>query len=467
MTRPSRLLVLLTLHSAVAVGAGYAQSPVDTAAIDSLIRATVEKHQLVGLSVGVAQGDRIVFTRGYGLRSLERRDSVTPATLFAIGSVTKQFTCASVLLLAEDGRLSLQDRVAKYLPRLTRAGDITLLDLGQHVAGYRDYYPLDFVDREMQRPVTADDVIAEYATRPLDFEPGTRWSYSNTSFVILGKVVAMVAGEPFARVLETRIFGPLDMRHTRYEPPGVDSSMARGYTSFALGPAMPAAPEGRGWLGAAGGIWSTPADLLAWDLALVGGKVLSPESYRTMTTPRRLADGRTTGYGCGEGVSDRGDAVVLSHSGGVSGFVAWNAIVPASRSAVVLLANSDAVYHALDRLGKTIVGTLIPPGGTPSVSAAVPADAARTFLQGLQAGSVDRSTLGADFDAFLTPDMLRRAQRSLGGLGPIGNVQVTGTYERGGMEVAVLRFPVGAESARGLMYRTPDGRIQELLIFRD
>lgn len=463
----SGLLVLLTLGLPFAARPAFGQSPVDTLAIDSLVRAAVGKHQLVGLSVGVAQDDRIVFTRGYGLRSLEQRDSVTPATLFAIGSVTKQFTCASVLLLAEDGRLSLQDRVAKYLPRLTRAGDITLLDLGQHVAGYRDYYPLDFVDREMQRPVTADDVIAEYATRPLDFEPGTRWSYSNTNFFVLGRVIEMVAGEPLGRVLEQRIFGPLGMRHTRYDPPGADSSMARGYTSFALGPAMPAAPEGSGWLGAAGGLWSTPADLLAWDLALVGGKVLSPESYRAMTTPRRLADGRTTGYGCGQGVNDRGDAVVLSHSGGVSGFVAWNAIVPKGRSAVVLLANSDAVYNPLDRLGKSIVGMLTPSGGVPAVSGTAPVDAARTFLLGLQTGSVDRSTLGADFDAFLTPDMLRRAQRSLTGLGPIGNVWVTGMYERGGMQVAVLRVQIGPETARGLMYRTPDGRIQELLIFHD
>ena len=124
--------------------------------------------------------------------------------------------------------------------------------------------------------------------------------------------------------------------------------MAHGYTSFALGAATPAIPEAAGWAGSAGAIWSTPTDLLTWDLALVDGKVLSDESYRTLTTAHRLPDGRSTGYGCGEGVNDRGEAVVLRHGGAVSGFVAQNTVIPVTRSAVVLLANTD--FAAIDEL---------------------------------------------------------------------------------------------------------------------
>src|SRR5438067_10038619 len=137
----------------------------------------------------------------------------------------------------------------------------TLLELGQHVSGYRDYYPLDFVDREMLEPRAADSIIAEYATRPLDFEPGSRWSYSNTNFLILGRVIEKVSGESFGTFLQRRIFTPVRMTHTRYDPPAGDSTMASGYTSFALGPPMPATPEGAGWAGSAGAIWSTPTDL--------------------------------------------------------------------------------------------------------------------------------------------------------------------------------------------------------------
>src|SRR6266576_6353122 len=131
---------------------------------------------LVGVSVGVAQDGKIVFSNGYGVRSLSKRAPVALETMFAIGSVTKQFTCSALLLLAQEKKLSLGDRVSQYMPNLTRAGDITLLELGQHVSGYRDYYPLDFVDREMLEARGADSIIAEYATRPLDFEPGTRKS---------------------------------------------------------------------------------------------------------------------------------------------------------------------------------------------------------------------------------------------------------------------------------------------------
>src|SRR5581483_2620276 len=121
---------------------------------------------------------------------------VDESTLFGLGSVTKQFTAAAALLLAERGKLSVNDRVAKYYPGLTRANAITLLDLMNHVSGYTDYYPLDFVDRRMLAPIAPDDLIRDYAGARLDFEPGTRWSYSNTGFVLLGRILERASGEP-------------------------------------------------------------------------------------------------------------------------------------------------------------------------------------------------------------------------------------------------------------------------------
>jgi CubicO group peptidase (beta-lactamase class C family) len=240
--------------------------------------------------------------------------------------------------------------------------------------------------------------------------------------------------------------------------------MAAGYTSFALGAPIPATPEGAGWAGSAGAIWSTPSDLLTWDLALIDGKVLSPDAYRVLTTPRRLVDGRSTRYGCGLGIGDGGDALVLRHSGAVSGFVAQNTVIPATRSAVVLLSNSD--FAAIDALNGAIVQRLTPHVDVPAIQGLPALAAARTFLMALQRGAVDRSTLGDDFNAFLTPDLLAAAKTSLGRLGAITDLHVVGTYERGGMEVADLRFKVGSVLAQGLMYRTPDGKIQELLMGR-
>jgi D-alanyl-D-alanine carboxypeptidase len=435
--------------------------PVSVGWLDSVAgRYAADKH-LVGLSVGVAQDGKIVFAKGYGYASLADRTPVTPQTMFAIGSVTKQFTCSAVLLLAEDKKLTMQDPVSKYFPKLTRASDITLRDLGNHVSGYRDYYPLDFVDREMATPTTADDVITEYATRPLDFEPGTRWSYSNTGFLILGRVVEQVSREPFGAFLARRVFTPLGMQHTLYDPPAGTAGMATGYTTFALGAPTPVAPEGAGWDGMAGALKSTPSDLLAWDLALVGGKVLSPDSYRTLTRVRRLADGRSTGYACGDGVNERGEALVLSHGGAVSGFTAQNTVVPATRSAVVLMTNSD--FGSLGELSRAILAKLMPHVTVPAIQGPPALEAATAFLRRLEKGQVDRAMLGDDFGAYLNPGLLASARRTLAG--GIQDIQVVGTAERGGMEVAELRFKVGSRTAAALMYRTPDGKIQEFLVY--
>jgi D-alanyl-D-alanine carboxypeptidase len=411
------------------------------------------------------QNGQIVFSRGYGMRSLATHDPVTPKTMFAIGSVTKQFTCSALLMLQEQGRLSLNDPVAKYFPNLTRARDITLLDLGGHLSGYRDYYPLDYVDREMQKAQAPDSIIAEYATRPLDFEPRSRYSYSNTGFLILGRVVEKVSGEPFGQFVNERIFTPLRLTRTAFEPAwNADADMATGYTSFGLSNPIPAPPEAKGWASFAGAIWSTPNDLLRWDESLLEHTLISPASFATIATAQRLSDGRSSGYGCGEGVGDRGQAVVLRHGGAVSGFVAQNTVIPSTRSAVVLLSNSD--FSPIDALNQALVGMLIPQVDVPTVHGLTALDAAKKFLTELEQGRVDRSTLSDDFNAFLTADKVALGRQSLNALGAISQVRVTGLYERGGMEVAAVDFMVGSTPARGLMYRDPDGKVEEFLFSR-
>jgi D-alanyl-D-alanine carboxypeptidase len=458
----NRLLFLLTLAAAQRVGS---QAPIDTARVDSIIRAQIADKHIIGVSVGIMQGGQIVFSRGYGVRDLGTHDSVTRTTMFAIGSVTKQFTCTSLLMLQEQGKLSLRDPVAKYFPRLTRARDITLLDLGGHLSGYRDYYPLDYVDREMQQPATADTIINRYARRPIDFEPRSRYSYSNTGFLILGRVIERVSGKPDGTDLADRILTPLRLTRTAYEPVWSDTAnMARGYTSFALSDPIPAEPEARGWAGAAGALWSTPNDLLRWDESLLEHALISQRSFATLATAQRLSDGRSSGYGCGEGVNDRGQAVVLRHGGAVSGFVAQNTVIPSTRSAVVLLSNSD--FSPIDELNQTLIGLILPQVDVPAVRGLSAVDAATKFLTDLARGTVDRAALSDDFNAYLTDEQVALGRRALNALGPVANVAVVGLYERGGMAVAVVNFDVGSVPARGLMYRNPDGHIEEFLFSR-
>ena len=414
------------------------------------------------------QNGKVILAKGYGVRDVSSRDPVTPRTMFAIGSVTKQFTCSALMLLAEQRRLALADPVSRYFPTLTRASEITLLDLGGHLSGYRDYYPLDFVDREMQKPATADQIITQYATRPLDFAPRSRYSYSNTGFLILGRVIEKVSGESFGTFIDKRIFTPLKLTRTVYEPATTTSAadMAQGYTSYGLADVIRAEPEARGWTGSAGAIWSTPTDLMTWDLSLLDHTVITRESYAVLTTPQRLTDGRSSGYGCGESVNDRGLALVISHGGATSGFVAQNTVIPATRSAVVLLSNSD--LSPIGELNQALIAKVMPRSPDVPVIAGLPAvEAARKFLLELEKGTVDRSTLGADFSAFLTADKVAAARRALNAMGTISKLRLAGVRERGEMEVATVQFDVGSTSAVGLMYRSADGKVQEFLISRN
>ncbi len=438
--------------------------PLDVESVDSIIKRVVADKGLVGLSVGVMQDGKVVLARGYGYRSLDPKLPVTPTTMFGIGSVTKQFTCSAALLLERDGKLSMNDKVAKYVPSATRATDITLLDLGQHVSGYRDYYPLDFVVREMAKPEPTDTVIARYATRPLDFEPRSRWSYSNTNFLILGNAIEQTSGKPIATLLQERIFTPVGMTRTAFDRIPGDTNTATGYTSYALADPTPASPEAQGWIGAAGAIWSTPTDLLAWDLALIDGKVLAPPSFAKLTTPRLLTDGRETTYGCGLGIQRTGDALIYSHGGGIAGVVTQNVVIPSTRSAIVTLANAD--FAATGEILSALISKLTPHVDVPAIAGLPALEAAQQFLTSVERGTVDRATLGDDFNALLTDERLAKDRASLAARGRVANVVLTSAAERGGMEVARMQYTVGNTRAHSAMYRSPDGKIQQFLINR-
>jgi D-alanyl-D-alanine carboxypeptidase len=455
--------VLAFLLVATTASASQAQS-INPTEIDSLVSKVMAEKHLVGLSVGIMQNGQLVFAKGYGLRSKATGAPVIPETMFAIGSVSKQFTCASAFLLQQSHSLSLADRVAKYRPGLTRAKDISLLDLGQHVSGYRDYYPLDYVDRRMSRNRAADSIINEYGRQPLDFEPGSRYSYSNTGYLILGRILEQVAGMPLGQFMQQRLIGPLKLTHTKFEPARGGADMAEGYTGFSLGDPTVAVPEGSGWLGSAGGLWSTPTDLLSWDLALMDGKVLSPASWRTMTTPRRLSDGRSSGYGCGLGIRDRGPALVLAHTGAVSGYNAWNVMVPATRSGAVLLANMD--FAPMGELQGEILNMLLPAAGQVPVVAGPPVgDVVRSLIDQFRSGTVDRSHLAPEWNTYLTPERLASAKAAMSALGEPKDIILNDRWERGGLEVTDWLFKLGETPVEALLYRRVDGTVEEFLVY--
>ena len=461
----------------------------DVKAVEALIAERIQAGDIVGVSLAVAREGKIVLAGGYGRARIDDPRSVTSETMFAVGSVTKQFTAACVLLLAEDGKLAVTDKVARYYPDLTRAADITILDLLNHVSGYPDYYPLDFVDRRMAKPMAVDDVIRAYAKGALDFEPGSRYSYSNTGFLILGRIVERVSGESFGSFLSRRILKPLGMGHTLYEPDAKGPAFAVGHTTFALSPPLPAAPEGKGWIAMAGALYSTASDLVRWDLALIGREVLRPESFKLMTTRRRLSDGTLSGYACGLGVGERNGVTVLNHNGAVSGFYAYNLVVPSTASALAVLINFEAGGQA-GKINRLIVPSFFPPtppakpapavaqapapkpvgpekSGVPTIAGPAAAEAAKAQFLALQSGAIDRTELGEEFNWFLTAEKIKGASARLKPYGAPTAVTVSSTGERGGMEVSTAELKFASGTLQTLMYRTPDGRVQQFFVSKN
>ena len=279
---PATFLLLLIPSSIWADTAPTPPKTFDLKEIDAYLTKQVANGH-VGLSVAFVRDGKVIHAKGYGKASVKPDVALDAKIPLAAGSITKQFTCACIFLLAEDGKLSVRDAVSKYYPDLTKAKEITLYDLMTHVSGYPDYYPLDFVDRRMKKPIPLDDLLKEYAGSKLDFPPHSRWSYSNTGYILLGRVIEKVSGKSFGEFLSERILKPLEMNDSLVEPKLDRKGIATGYTSFALGDPEPAVREADGWIRAAGGLYTTPSDLAKWNLALIGGKVLGTQSTCTQS----------------------------------------------------------------------------------------------------------------------------------------------------------------------------------------
>jgi D-alanyl-D-alanine carboxypeptidase len=437
----------------------------DVQAVDKFLSEQVKQNNRVGLSVAIVKDGQVVLAKGYGKRSLQDGRAVETNTIFAIGSVSKQFTCAAILLLAEDGKLSVSDPVAKYYPNLTRAADITLLDLMNHVSGYPDYYPLDFVDRRMLQPIAEDELIRQYAGGKLDFEPRSKYSYSNTGYILLGRVVEKVSGESFGAFLSRRIFQPLGMTQTVYELDTKDSRLATGYQTFALSEPEVIAPEAAGWLRGAGGIYSTPLDLVNWDLALMSGKVLRPESYALMTSARKLTNGKMSDYGCGLRVTTQSGRPVLAHNGAVSGYNTYSAMVPSTRSAVIMTCNLEGGMGSLP--GQIFSLLLKEPSNVPAVAGLAAADAVKEVFAQMQKGKVKRAQFAGEFNHYLTEEKVAGAAKRLKRFGTPKKAEVLSINERGGLEVTTTRLTFSSGELRVLMYRQPGGIIEQFFVSQE
>jgi CubicO group peptidase (beta-lactamase class C family) len=256
-----------------------AQSPeIVTASIDQRVLALREAFGVPSVSIAVVKGGQLLHAKGFGYASLAEKTPASTKTRYAVGSISKQFTAAALLLEQEKGKLSLDDKVSKYFPELTRAAEVTIRNLLSHTSGYEDYAPQDYLIPEWTKPTTPREILNRWAKKPLNFDPGTQWQYSNTNYVIAGEILEKVSGQQLLPFLKANIFDPLGMASAgdcEIRSP----ADATAYTRYALGPARPVGREGSGWYFAAGELCMVPSDLAKWDIAFLQKRILSPASY--------------------------------------------------------------------------------------------------------------------------------------------------------------------------------------------
>lgn len=301
--------------------------------MDQAVQSYASKQQFMG-SVLVARGAGVLFSKGYGSADLEWNIPNASNTKFRLGSVTKQFTAASILLLEERGKLSVNDLVKKYMPDAPAAWDkITIFNLLTHTSGIPNFTNFPDYRKLEPFPATAKELVERFENKPLEFQPGEKWNYSNSGYVLLGYLIEKITGGSYAKFVVDNIFTPLGMKDSGYDSnTAIILRRASGYTHG------PKGFENAGFIDmsipfSAGGLYSTTEDLLKWEQGLFGGKLLSAASLAKMTTPFK------NDYAFGLQVETKDGHKVIDHSGGIEGFNTELDYYPDDKLVVVALAN--------------------------------------------------------------------------------------------------------------------------------
>jgi CubicO group peptidase (beta-lactamase class C family) len=266
--------------------------------VDAAVREVVSASGVPSASIAIVRDGRIAYLQAYGEARRETHLAAKPQMRYAIGSISKQFTAAAILMLVEEGKLSLDDPVARFLPELTRAKDVTIRQVLSHTSGYQDFWPQDYVPPYMLKAVSPEQVLERWAHKKLDFEPGTQWQYSNTGYIVAGLVFERASGESVFEFLRQRVFTPLGMKSVfNFDEEPMSESDPLPYLRNGLGPLRIAPTSGKGWLYAAGELAMTAEDLAKWDISIINQTLLKPASYHEMASAMILKNGVATEYG--------------------------------------------------------------------------------------------------------------------------------------------------------------------------
>lgn len=429
-------IALLTAFCFVAPGLAAAQTaapstmpsaspsttpPSDAAAIakvDATVAGTLSATKIPGISIAIARDGTVIYSHGYGYANLTRQTPATTQTHYEIGSITKQFTATAILQLKETGKLSLDDTLHRWIPEYARAKSVTIRELLGQTTGIPNYTEANhFMKIASTRQASFPAMLALIDKKPLEFKPGSKFSYSNTNYILLGEIVERASGVSWEDYIRMHIFSPAGMTQSgfisdeaRLQP------MATGYEVGKSG--VKAAPALKsGWAWSAGAIVSTVDDMLAWDSALFGGKLINQSDLGAMLAPGKEAYGKTSFYGYGWVIDSIDGHARIWHNGGTFGFLAANAVFPQDHITVVVLQNGVGIVPA-ESTATRIFETFAPAQTLTAAAGEDPAITARVrdWLNRFETGNIDRSQLDVKMNSLLTPQVVNEVKGQLGAL---------------------------------------------------
>jgi D-alanyl-D-alanine carboxypeptidase len=350
-----RSVFVVSLAMALAlVGCGGTSAPSSAgrqptslgATVDAIAQAAMQQQGMPGMTVALAKKGTMLYVQGYGVSDLTTRQPTQPSLLFEIGSITKQFTAALIMKLQEQGQLHVDDSITTYLPEYNFPSAITLRMMLTHTSGLANFTDFPQLGDWVRNGVSEATVLTAVSQAPLQFQPGTQYSYSNSNFFALGTIIEKLTGQSYADNLDHEIFQPLGLANTYYSLPPADQS-ASGYATNVSG-LVPAILWDRSAAFAAGALSSNVYDLAAWDNALISGKVVSPASFKAMTTSNGFQIPGGGSYGFGLLLWTFNNRPIIWHDGQIGGFTTETAVFLDSGFTVVVLtndqdANPDAV----------------------------------------------------------------------------------------------------------------------------
>jgi CubicO group peptidase (beta-lactamase class C family) len=423
--------------------------------IDGMAKAQIHAGRTPGLAIGIVEDGRIVYARGFGFADLSKHVPMTPDTQFYAGGLTRQFTTAAILLLVQDGKLALDDRVSKYVPEFHLGGTITIAQLLTQTTGLPQYSQIPGLATDPTRAMKLAALLASLDQTKVTAAPGAVYSNNPLNYFVAGLVVERAGGVPLSDYLEQHIFIPLIMDHTFLAGDnGISPVHAIGYTLTSHG-FVPAPIWDSSWLGGDAGLVTTIYDMAKWDIEMP--VLLRVDAVRTMFAPS--ASNGPTRYGMGWVIDRRGGKDFVWSDGEISGYRAMSALLPEQHVGVVVFSNADSMRAPVtipEELAARILDLIVPPTMTHLDNAIVAR--AKDWLTRLASGHLERGELTPTFSAYLTDDLV--ARENLAALGPLQSiVPVSSTAESGGDTLYEFLARYRRAQYHYEFELTPDGKI--------